>query len=108
MRRVTGRPSTREAEGNDQIHQDVVVIACVQCHVVSLRSHDRPHHVQRAIAVEGRDLDRHDLGQFKKTPPESVVQWPATHFRIQVKAKQRNDLTDLTTVRNQRVVVGIG
>src|SRR6185295_4951159 len=63
-----------EAKTRHQIPDDVIVVAGVQDDVVSPCVDDSPHHVDRLIPVEGRNLDRHDIRKLGEAAPESITQ----------------------------------
>ena len=68
-----------EAERRDEVADDVVVVAGVERDVVAARFGDGADHVERLIAIERRDLDRHDPRNLRETPPERVRQRPSAH-----------------------------
>ena len=61
-RTVTGAPSRIDGERRDQVEHDVVVVAGVERDaVLGAGVDDAAHHVERAVAIERRDLDRDDV-----------------------------------------------
>ena len=98
-----------EAPGRDQIEQDVIVVAGVEGHaILGAGFHDTPHHVQRAVAVEGRDLDRHHVLQCGEAAPEGGTQHHTAHRRLQVEADQRNALGQARTMLQPLVLARAG
>ena len=72
--------------------------------VVAAGVHDGADHVERLIAVERRDLDRHHTLDFRKSAPERVAERTAADGGLQVEADQRHDLGEAPAVRDQLVV----
>ena len=61
-----------QIERQHQIEQDVIVIAGIERDAVERAGRcDAAQHVEGAIAVERRDLDRDDIVDRGKAPPES-------------------------------------
>ncbi len=58
----------------EQVGQNVVVIAGVQRDVHSAGIGHRAYDVQRLIAVERRNLDRHHVLNFREPSPEGIWQ----------------------------------
>ena len=66
------------------------------------RRDDAAHHVERAVAVERRDLDRHDVVDRREAGPEIGAEIEAADRRLQVEADQRDFLGDRPAVLDQR------
>ena len=91
--------------GRQQIGDDVIVVAGVERDAilgVSLRDADRD--VERAIAVERGDLDRHDVVDGGEPRPESARQRNTAHRGLQVEADQRHLVGDSRAVLDQLVL----
>ena len=70
-RTVTGSPSRIDVERRDEVEHDVVVVAGVERDaVLGARRDDAAHDVERAVAVERRDLDRDDVVDRGEARPE--------------------------------------
>src|ERR1041385_5516550 len=52
-----------------KVPHNVVVVAGVQRDIVAPRLRHRAYHVDRLVAVERRDLDRHHTDQWPSNPP---------------------------------------
>ena len=78
------------SEGRDEIQHDVVVVAGVERHLTA-RVRDRADHVERLVPVERRDLDRDDMLELRKPPPECVREHPAAHGRLEIETHDRHD-----------------
>ncbi len=82
-----------QREGREQIGDDVVVVAGIERDAIfGTRLEHAAHHVERAVAVEGRDLDGDDVVDFGETAPEIGRQGNTAAFGQQVEAKQRDFL----------------
>ncbi len=78
-------------EGHQQVEHDVVVVAGVQRDaVLGARRDHAAHDVERAVAVEGRDLDRDHVVDGGEAAPEFHRQRDAADRGLQVEAHQRN------------------
>ena len=79
------RPGSRQQVGHDR-----VVVAGVERHIAGPAAlRQRAHHVERLVAVEGRDLDGHDVLDLQEAPPELGVQDPPAHRGLEVEAEER-------------------
>ena len=67
---------------------------------------DGAHHVERLVAIERRDLDRHHIFDLRESAPEFVGQHAPAHRRLQIESEHRHDLRDgarvLQQLRNRR------
>ena len=72
-RRSRTRPPPPTPERGQQVGDDVVVVAGVERDVRRGRSRRAPAHVERLVAVERRDLDRHDARDLDERAPERVA-----------------------------------
>ena len=88
----------------DQIGHDVVVIARVERDVIAARFDHRAHDIQRLVAVEWRDLDGHDVLDFRKATPESKWQHTSADARLQIEADHRNGLRNRPAVRDEFIL----
>ena len=91
-------------ERREQVEHDVVVVAGVERDaVLGARGHHAADHVERAVAVEGRHLDRDDVVDRGEAAPELHRQGNAADRGLQVEADQRDHLRDRLAVRDQLV-----
>ena len=65
---------------------------------------DTADHVERAVAVERRNLDRHHPLERREAGPEGGTEIEATDGRLEVEADQRNLAPDGLAVGDERVV----
>ena len=91
-----------DAKLGEQIDDDTVVISGVERDLVlSPGFSQRPHDVERVVAVEGRDFRCYDLGNLKERAPELVVQDDTADRGLKIKTKDRNDFGNDATVRDE-------
>ncbi len=90
MRSVRPVRSAPNLKGVTEIQHDVVVVAGVERNPAA-RVSDRADHVERLVPVERRDLDRDDILQLGKPPPECVREDPAAHGRLEIETHDRHD-----------------
>ena len=96
-----------QVERQRQIEQDVVVVAGIERDAVERAgSGDAAQHVERAIAVERRDLDGDDIVDRGKAPPEIRAQDHAADRRLQIEADQRNFARDRLAMGDDLVLAG--
>ena len=89
----TSAPPAAKGERREQIGDDVVVIARVERDLVAAAGvGDSAHDVQCLVAVERRDLDRHNIVDFDEFTPEAVGQRLPPHRRLQIETNYGNDL----------------
>ena len=87
---------------NEQVEHDVVVVAGIERDAVARAGLDHAaNDIERAIAVERRNLDGNDVFDLRKTPPERYRQHDAADGRLQIKSDQRNFPRDRFRVRDQ-------
>ena len=80
-----------QVERQREIEQDVVVIAGIERDAVERAGGgDAAQHIERAVAVERRDLDGDDIVDRCKAPPEIRAQDDAADRGLQIEADQRN------------------
>ena len=84
-----------EAKRREQIHDDVVVVAGIEGDILAAGRTDGANDVERLVAVERRDLDRHHLGNLGKRAPEPMRKDASAHGRLQVEPDQRDLAGDL-------------
>src|SRR6185312_7470782 len=96
-----------QRERRDEIEQDAVVIAGVERDAL-LRAggDDTFHHVQRAVAVERRDLDRRDLLDLGEAAPEGGGKRNAADGGLQIESDQRARLGDCAAMGDELVLAG--
>ena len=105
MRTSTSVPPRRTSERRHQVEHDVVVVSGVERDAVSAPAADHAaDDVERAVAVERRDLDRHDLFDLGETAPEIRRQWNAADGGLQVEADERHDAGNGAAMRDQFVL----
>ena len=69
----------------------MIVIAGVQRHpLLGSRRSYAEHHVERAIAIERRDLDPYDILEGGKASPERAREINATDRKLQIEPDQRH------------------
>ena len=81
-----------DVERRRKIGDDGIIVAGVEAHVIAPRQRHGADHVERLIAVEGGDLDRHHRGDLEKPAPESMRQHPPPDRRLEIEADQWNHL----------------
>ena len=85
-----GHALVAQIERQRKVEQDVVVIAGIERDAVErARGGDAAQHVERAVAVERRDLDGDDVVDGGKAPPEIGTEDHAADRRLQIKSDQR-------------------
>ena len=90
-----------EAKWREQIHHDVIIIACIQRDILAARLSNGANHIQRLIAVERRDFDGDDILNFGKPAPEGVRENAPADCRLQVKSNQRNNFRNALAMRDE-------
>ena len=90
-----------EVEFGQKIGNDVVVIAGVECHVVSPALDDRADNIECLIAIERRDLDGDYLWNLCEFTPELVGQETSADGRLQVEADDGDDLGNCSRMIEQ-------
>ena len=94
-----------QVERQHQVEQDVVVIAGVERDAVERAGRGyAAQHIQRAVAIERRDLDGDDVVDRREAPPERHRQHQAAHGGLQVEADERYLARDRLRVRDQLVL----
>jgi len=97
----------RNSERGHQIEHDVVIVSGIKANaILGARRNDATDHIQRAITVERRDLDRYDLLNFSETAPKVCRQRNAAYGGLQIKAEKRNAIGDRATMRDQFAFTG--
>ena len=80
-----------QIERQRQVEQDMIVIAGIERDAIERAGGgDAAQHVERAVAVERRDLDGDDVVDHRKAAPEIRAEDDAADRRLQIKADQRN------------------
>ena len=88
-----------------QIGHDVIVVAGVEGDaLLGMGGGNTEADVQRAVAVERRHLDRHDIVDRGEAGPEFARQLDPAHRRLQVEADQRHFLGDRGAMLDQLVL----
>jgi hypothetical protein len=83
----------------------VIVVAGVERDaILGVRGGDAEADVERAVAVERRHLDRHDIVDCREARPELARQLDAAHGRLQVEADQRHLRRDRGAMVDQLVL----
>src|ERR1700724_1414373 len=78
-----------QVERQREIEQDMIVIAGIERAAVERAgSRHAAQHIERAIAVEWRDLDRDDIVDLGEAPPEIRAEDDAADRGLQVEADQ--------------------
>ena len=104
MRTVTSVVAALHGEGRQQVEHDVVVVAGVQRDALFGAGRDHAaHHVERAVAVEGRHLDGDDVVDGGEAAPELRRQRDAADRGLQVEADQRHLRGHRRAMRDQFV-----
>src|SRR6185312_4169964 len=87
------RAVAREAERGQEIEHDAVVIAGIERDaLLGARLDDAAHHVEGAVAVEGRDLHRDHRLELGKAPPEAMREREAAHGGLEIESDERHHL----------------
>ena len=98
-------PLVAQIERQREVEQDVVVIAGVERDAVERAGGgDAAQHIERAVAVERRDLDGDDVVDRGKAPPEIGAQDDAADRRLQIEADQRNFARHRLAMRDDLVL----
>ena len=85
--------SVFELEGREEIEHNVVVVPRVQCDLFSSAAIGHgSDYLERSIAIERRDLDRHEPIQLGDASPEAIREIAPANCRLQVEPHDRNDL----------------
>ena len=93
-------------ERRHEVGDDVVVVAGVERDaLLGVGLGNAEGDVERAIAVERRDLDRDHVVDRREPAPEGARQRNAAHRRLQVEADQRHLVGDRRAVLDQLVLV---
>ena len=90
--------SAAQSKRREQVHHDVVVIAGVERDVVTPRVDHGADNIDRLIAIERRDLDRGNIFDLGKLPPERVGQNSPAHRRLKIETDQRNHPRNLAAM----------
>ncbi len=78
-------------ERREQVEHDVIVIPGIERDALGGAGLDHAaHHVERAVAIERRDLDRDDVLDLGEAPPERHRQHQPADGRLQIEADQRD------------------
>ena len=86
-----GDAAIAEIERQREVEQDMVVIAGIERDAVeSACGADAAQDVERAVAIERRDLDGDDIVDRRKTAPEISAEDDAADRRLQIKSDQRD------------------
>jgi hypothetical protein len=64
---------------------------------------ERTHDVDRPVAIEGRDLHRHDVRDVEEPSPELVVERNAANGGLKVEADHRDHLGHRFAVRDDLI-----
>ena len=98
--RSAGRVCPRaQVELREQIGDDVVVVACVERNLAAAPGLGYcAHDIQRLVAVERRDLDRHHIRDFDEFAPEGIGQHLPAHRRLQIEADDGDHFGDAAAV----------
>ena len=72
-------PGDFETKRRQQIQHNVVIIARVEGDVLTPCVSHGSDNLQRVVAIEGGDLDRHDIFDFREPRPKRVGQAPPAH-----------------------------
>src|SRR6185312_8699626 len=80
-----------QVERQCEVEQDVVVVAGVKRYPIERAcGRDAAQHIERAVAIERRDLDGDDIIDQRKAPPELGTEDDPANRRLQIKPDQRN------------------
>ena len=91
------------AERHGEVEHDVVVVAGVERDpVLRARGRDAVHDVERAVAVERRDLDPDDVLDRGEALPEVAREQHAADRGLQVEADDRQLVGERAAVREHR------
>jgi len=85
------------------VHTDFVVVAGIERDVVAAGFGDGADHVQSLVPVEGSDLDGDHVLDFGEAPPERIRQHASAGGRLEVKAEQRDNLSNRPAVNDECV-----
>ena len=105
MRTRISAPLPHHRDRGGEVEQDVVVIAGIDGDpLLGAGLDDAAHHVERAVAVERRGLDRDRVVDPGEAPPEPGRQHPPADRRLEVEPDQRDLAGDQAAVLDQRVL----
>ena len=89
----------------DQVQHDVIVVAGVEADALfGVRFGDAAHHVERTVAIERCDLDRHHVVDLRKAAPEPRAERDPADAGLQIEADERNLVGHLAAMRDQSIV----
>ena len=89
----------------EQIGHDRIVVARVERDVVASALGQRGRDVERAVAIERRDLDRDHAFDVEEAAPERPVEHASAHGRLQVEPDDRDDVRDAAAVIEDTPIV---
>ena len=81
-----------------QVIDDVVIVTCVQRNVISPGCDDGSYDIQCLVAIESGDFNGDNIRDFTELQPELMRVESTSHSRMQVEAKNRNDVGNDTAV----------
>src|SRR5205085_7308624 len=90
-RRSGGDAALAKVERQCEVEQDVVVVAGIKRYSIERAcGRDTAQHIERAVAIERRDLDGDDIVDQREAPPELGAENDTADRRLQIKPDQRN------------------
>src|SRR5947208_3348568 len=105
--RARGEAALAQVERQCEVEQDVVVIASIKRYSIECAcGRDAAQHIERAVAIERRDLDGDDIVDQREAPPELGAEDDTTDCRLQIKSDQRNFAGDRLAMGNDLVFAG--
>src|SRR5262245_47858278 len=96
-----------ETEWREEISNDGVIVAGVECNVVAPGFSNGADHINRLIAVERRNLDGDDIFDRRQPLPEGMREQTASRCRLQIESEQRQCLSHRCAVGEQVVIAGL-
>ena len=104
--KCSGRPLPRR-ERREQVGHDRIVVARVERHVLAPALGQGGRDVERAVAIERRDLDRDHAFDVEEAAPERPVQDASADGGLQVEPDDRDDVRDAAAVIEHVAIVGV-
>ena len=104
---MQGRLAVAPREWRQQIRDNRIVVARVERDVAAAAVGQGRHDIERAIAIEGGNLDRDDAIDLEKAAPERPIQDAAAHGGLQVEPDERDDLRHTPAVIEHALIIGL-
>ena len=91
----------------EQVGHDGIIVSRVERHIIASAFGKGRRDVERAVAIERRDLDRDHALDVEETAPERPVEDASPDGGLQVESDDRDDLRDAPAVVERVAIVGV-